>query len=92
MPDTVPVDAKEMSQASCEIMNEQTHEYHNLMTQTDLVAYLRIPEISNAEDPGNVIDNLRRMRGLPVLHLCRQPMYWKPAIDQWIESQITKET
>lgn len=87
----VHVDAREMSQELCEIMNKQEQHYHDLMTQAELIAYLRIRELSKSESPDNVIDNLRRMRGLPVLHLCRQPMYWRPAIDQWIEDQITRE-
>ena len=36
--------------------------YPELMTQLELIEYLRIPEVSTAGDYGNVIDNLNRFR------------------------------
>jgi len=61
-----------------------------LMTESELIDFLRIPLISKAVDHHNVIENLRRMRGLPVLHLCRQRLFWRPAIAKWIEEQLEK--
>jgi hypothetical protein len=56
-----------------------------LMTENELIDYLRIPEISNSKDPKNVIDNLKRMRNLPRVHLCNKPLYPRKAIDQWLQ-------
>ena len=39
-----------------------------LMTEDELIRFLRIPEISKASDYSNVIDNLRRMHDLPCIH------------------------
>ncbi len=56
-----------------------------LMTEQELIEYLRIPEISHASDYRNVIANLKRMRHLPRVHLCNKPLYPKTAIDQWLQ-------
>jgi len=58
-----------------------------LMTEDELIRFLRIPEISNAKDLHNVIENLKRMRDLPRLHLCKKVLYPTRAILEWIESQ-----
>ena len=65
--------------------------FPELMTEQELVEFLRIPEVSKSEDYGNVIKNLKRMRGLPALHICRQPLYSREAIRHWIEQQTEKE-
>jgi hypothetical protein len=62
-----------------------------LMTEAELIEYLRIPEISSARDHKNVIDNLKRMRHLPRIHLCNKPLYPKKAIDQWLAENIRFE-
>ncbi len=62
-----------------------------LMTEAELIEYLRIPEISSARDHKNVIDNLKRMRHLPRIHLCHKPLYPKKAIDQWLAENIRFE-
>lgn len=56
-----------------------------LMTETELIEYLRIPEISSAKDHKHVIDNLKRMRNLPRVHLCNKPLYPRKAIDKWLQ-------
>ena len=61
------------------------------MTEAELIEYLRIPEISSARDHKNVIDNLKRMRNLPRIHLCHKPLYPKKAIDQWLAENIRFE-
>ena len=35
-----------------------------LMTESEVIQFLRIPEISNSKDHHNVIENLKRVRGL----------------------------
>ena len=60
----------------------------DLMTEEELIQYLRIPEISQAKDYHNVIDNLKRFRDLPRIHICNKPLYPKKAIDKWIEEEV----
>jgi len=61
-----------------------------LMTQPELVQYLRIPEISKAENYDNVIENLRRFHNLPSVSICRQPLYPKPLVNKWVLEQAEK--
>ena len=46
-----------------------------LMTENELITFLRIPEISNAKNLSHVIENLKRMHDLPCVHICRKPLY-----------------
>ena len=62
-----------------------------LMTEEELIRFLRIPLISKAEDYGNVIENLKRMHDLPSIHICNQPLYPIEAIRRWIEDKLLKE-
>ena len=62
-----------------------------LMTEEELVVFLRIPLISKAEDYGNVIENLKRIHGLPCIHICKKPLYPLEAVRKWIEDKLLKE-
>ncbi|MGD0572868.1 MAG: hypothetical protein ABSB11_07580 [Sedimentisphaerales bacterium] len=65
--------------------------FPELMTEDELIRFLRIPEISNAKDYHNVIDNLKRMHGLPRIHICSKPLYPIEKIRQWIMDKTTTE-
>jgi hypothetical protein len=41
-----------------------------VMTEEELIRFLRIPEISTASSHRHVIENLKRKHGLPRIHLC----------------------
>lgn len=56
----------------------------DLMTEEELIRFLRIPEISNSKDYHNVIENLKNMRNLPRLHLCNRVLYPLRAVQEWI--------
>lgn len=62
-----------------------------LMTEDELIRFLRIPAVSKAEDYHNVIENLKRMHDLPCIHICKQPLYPLEAIRKWIEDKLLKE-
>lgn len=62
-----------------------------LMTEAELVEFLRIPLITRATDHKHVIENLKRMHGLPCIHISKQPLYWLPAIREWIGEKVKKE-
>lgn len=55
-----------------------------LLTEQEVIRLLRIPEISNAADHHNVIENLKRMRGFPRIHLCGKALYPLEAVSRWI--------
>jgi len=59
-----------------------------LMTESEVIQFLRIPELSSSKDYHNVIENLKRVRGLPRIHICRKALYPKKAILEWVEKQI----
>jgi len=58
-----------------------------LLTQNELVRFLRIPEISTAKDQNNVIEHLKRYRDLPRIRLCNKTLYPLNAILEWIERE-----
>jgi hypothetical protein len=60
-----------------------------VMTEEELICFLRIPEISNAKSHRNVIENLKRTRGLPRIHLCGKTVYLTDAVKAWLENLIT---
>jgi hypothetical protein len=62
-----------------------------LLTEDEVIELLRIPEISEAQNYRNVIENLKRMHNLPCIHLCRKPLYPLEAIRQWILEKAEKE-
>ena len=61
-----------------------------LMTEAELIQFLRIPEISRSTDHHNVIANLKRFRDLPRLEICNKVLFPKQAILQWVRAQTTK--
>ena len=65
--------------------------YPELMTEEELIRFLRIPLISNAEDYGHVIENLKRMHNLPCIHICKKPLCPLHAVRSWIEEKLLKE-
>jgi hypothetical protein len=60
-----------------------------VMTEEKLILFLRIPEISNARSHRNVVQNLKRTRGLPRIHLCEKTVYLADAVKAWLENLIT---
>ncbi|MBN2455198.1 MAG: hypothetical protein JXB29_01470 [Sedimentisphaerales bacterium] len=58
-----------------------------LMTESEVIQFLRIPEISNSKDYHNVIEHLKKIRGLPRIHICRKALFPKKAILDWIEKE-----
>ena len=63
--------------------------FSELMTEAELIEYLRIPEISNSNNFQNVIENLKRMHDLPRIHICGKALYPREAVKDWIRRQTT---
>ncbi len=60
-----------------------------IMIEEELIRFLRIPEISNARSHRNVVENLKRTRGLPRIHLCGKTVYLTDSVKAWLEDHIT---
>jgi len=60
-----------------------------LMTESEVIQFLRIPEVSNSKDYHNVIEHLKRFRNLPRIHICNKALYPKKAILEWIEKETS---
>jgi len=60
-----------------------------LMTEAELIEFLRISEVSRATDTHNVVENLKRVHHLPRIHICGKPLYPREAIREWIRSRTT---
>ena len=60
-----------------------------LMTESELIQFLRIPEVSKSKDYHNVIENLKRMHHLPRIHICGKPLYPQEAIKEWVRKKTT---
>ena len=65
--------------------------FPDLLTEEELIEFLRIPEVSKSQDHHNVVENLRRRHGLPCIHICRQPLYPIEAVRKWIQEKIISE-
>ena len=58
-----------------------------LMTEDELVVFLRIPKISKSQNHHNVIEHLKKVRGLPRVHMCHKVLYPRKAILEWLEKE-----
>ena len=60
-----------------------------LMTEQELIRFLRIPDVSTASNHHNVVANLKRMHDLPRIHLCGKTLYPTREIMKWITEKST---
>jgi len=65
--------------------------FPDLLTEEELINFLRIPEVSKAVDYHNVVAHLKRIHDLPCIHICRQPLYPIEAIRKWIKEKTILE-
>jgi hypothetical protein len=68
-----------------------SHVYPLLLTEDELVALLRIPEVSKTGNHHYVVQNLMRMHDLPCIHISKTPLYPFEAVRQWIMDKVEKE-
>ena len=59
--------------------------YPDLMTEQELILFLRIPEVSKAKDYRNVVKDLIRYHDLPRIQICNKLLFPKKAILTWID-------
>jgi len=60
-----------------------------IMTEEELVRFLRIPEISTASNHRHVIEDLKRKHGLPRIHLCGKTVYLTDSVKEWLQQHVT---
>jgi hypothetical protein len=65
--------------------------FPELMTESELICFLRIPEVSNGAHPHNVVENLKRFHDLPCIHISKTPLYPIAAVRRWVEEKLLKE-
>ena len=61
----------------------------DLMTEEELIFFLRISQISGSIDHHNTIEHLKRVRNLPRIHICNKTLYPREAILKWVERETT---
>jgi hypothetical protein len=62
-----------------------------LLTEEELIRFLRIQEVSNATNLHNVVEHLKRVRNLPRIHICNKTLYPRKAIQEWVEKETCQE-
>jgi hypothetical protein len=60
-----------------------------VMTEEELIRFLRIPEVSGATNHHHVVENLKRRHGLPRIHLCGKVVYLADSVRQWLQQRVT---
>ena len=65
--------------------------FPELMTEEELIRFLRIPEISKSKDHHNVVKNLIRMRNLPRLQICNTILFPQKAVLEWVEKETVRK-
>lgn len=58
-----------------------------LMTESEVILFLRIPEVSKSQNHHNVIEHLKKYRGLPRIHICHKALYPRKAVLEWLERE-----
>ena len=71
--------------------SQPVNTFPELMTEDELVRFLRIDIISRAKDFRNVVENLKRMADLPCIHICKKCLYPRDAVLTWVNQRLLKE-
>ena len=58
-----------------------------ILTEAELIRFLRVPDVSKSEEYTNVIANLKRKHSLPRLHLCGTTLYPTREVLKWISER-----
>jgi hypothetical protein len=63
----------------------------DLMTEEEVIEFLRISQISSSKDYHNVIKNLIRFRDLPRIQICNKLLFPKKAVLDWINNETVRK-
>lgn len=86
------MNAEQQTQRLPAILPDSQARYYpcpTVMTEEELILFLRIPDVSNATDYRHVIENLKRKHGLPRIHLCGKTVYLTDSVKQWLQHHVT---
>ena len=74
-------------------MNKQqnTIAFPELMTETELMHFLRIVDVSHGANPHHVVENLKGFHQLPCIYISKRPLYALAAVRRWVEDKLVKE-
>lgn len=61
-----------------------TNSYPDIMTEAELIEYLRIPCVSKSKNYKNVVDNLVAKWGLPCIHISLKRLFPLALVRQWV--------
>ncbi len=60
-----------------------------LLTEEELIVFLRIPHVSSSKNYHHAIEKLKRMHDLSRIHICGKPLYPVEEIKEWIRKKTT---
>lgn len=80
----------EKTKHNFEVINNES--FSELMTESELIQFLRIPNVSKAKDYHNVIRNLIRFDDLPRIKICKRNLYPKNAVIEWIDKNTIRNS
>jgi predicted DNA-binding transcriptional regulator AlpA len=63
----------------------------DLLTEEEVVRFLRIPEVSKATNYSNVVKNLIRFRDLPRIQIGKRLLFPKQAVLEWVNNQTRRD-
>ncbi len=86
MSNTIPYPTEKMATVLPDCNGGSTP-YPELLTEEELILFLRIPEISGSHNYHNVIEHLKKVRGLPRMHICHKVLYPRKAVLDWVERE-----
>ena len=71
--------------------NGNLHPCPELMTEQELIRFLRIPDISRSKEHHNAIEQLKRFRKLPRIRICNKCLYPLKGVLEWIENETKNQ-
>lgn len=70
-----------------QINNINHHYFKEIMTEDELIKFLRIPEVSKAKSYKNVVKNLIRFRNLPRIQIGKSLLFPRNAVLDWVKKE-----
>ena len=73
-------------------MNCEIKSFPDIMTEPELIEYLRISEVKRSNNPNNpkrYVQRLKSLRGLPRISICNSTLYPLKAVREWVDKQVS---
>lgn len=72
--------------------SQGVNSFPELLTEDELVQFLRLDVVSHAKNYHNVIENLKRAQDLPCIHISRKCLYPIDSVRTWIKEKTAQGT